>query len=102
MQERFEAHAHARPNAITEWPTIAGRLTGRRLAVFLDYDGTLTPIVARPELAVLDEAMRDTLRRLSARWPMHIVSGRAVDDVRRLVPAARSSIRVGGREYGAG
>lgn len=83
MQERFEARA--RPNAITDWPTIAGRLTGRRLAVFLDYDGTLTPIVARPELAVLDEAMRDTLRRLSARWPTHIVSGRAVDDVQRLV-----------------
>ena len=34
---------------------IASQFKGKRLAVFLDYDGTLTPIVARPELAVLAE-----------------------------------------------
>ncbi len=44
------AREHLRPNALREWPAIAKVLRGRRLAVFLDYDGTLTPTVARPAL----------------------------------------------------
>jgi trehalose 6-phosphate phosphatase len=74
-----------RPNALTGWRSIAQELRGRRLAVFLDYDGTLTPIVARPELATLDEGMRERLRALADAWPTHAISGRAVDDVRRLL-----------------
>lgn len=46
--------------------------------VCLDYDGTLTPIVERPELAALPAAMRATLRRLAAALPVAIVSGRDV------------------------
>ncbi len=46
--------------------------------VCLDYDGTLTPIVERPELATLPAAMRETLRRLAAALPVAIVSGRDV------------------------
>ncbi len=46
--------------------------------VCLDYDGTLTPIVERPELAVLPAAMRATLRRLAAALPVAIVSGRDI------------------------
>lgn len=56
--------------------------SGARLAVFLDYDGTLTPIVSRPEDAWLSESMRQTLRSLAARLPVAILSGRDVDDVR--------------------
>lgn len=81
----LEARQGARPNAIREWQAIAAALQGRRLTVFLDYDGTLTPIVARPELAVLAEEMRSTLRRLAGTWPTQIISGRGLEDVRRLV-----------------
>src|SRR5215471_18670898 len=56
--------------------------SGDRLAVFLDYDGTLTPIVSRPENAWLSESMRETLRSLAARVPVGILSGRDLDDVR--------------------
>ena len=55
------------------------------VAVFLDYDGTLTPIVARPEHAALSGAMRDTLRRLAARCPVTIVTGRDISVVRAFV-----------------
>ncbi len=58
---------------------------GRKPAVFLDYDGTLTPIVARPQDAILSESMRETLRRLAALCPVAIVSGRDLADVRALV-----------------
>jgi trehalose 6-phosphate phosphatase len=81
----LEARQSARPNALRAWQAIAAMLQGRRLAVFLDYDGTLTPIVARPELAVLAEGMRSTLRRLAGTWPTQIISGRDLEDVRRLV-----------------
>jgi len=56
--------------------------SGNRLAVFLDYDGTLTPIVSRPEDAWLSESMRQTLRTLAARLPVAILTGRDLDDVR--------------------
>jgi len=52
---------------------------------FLDYDGTLTPIVARPELAVLADEMRDVIRKLSEKYTVAIVSGRMREDVQRLV-----------------
>ena len=54
-------------------------------AVFLDYDGTLTPIVARPELAILSESVRVIIRQLSTSCPVTIVTGRDVDIIRKLV-----------------
>jgi alpha,alpha-trehalase len=67
-------------------PSWAGvHLGGRTPAVFLDYDGTLTPIVQRPEDAVLEERSRDALRSLADRWPVAIISGRDLGDVKSMV-----------------
>ncbi len=60
--------------------------------MFLDYDGTLTPIVATPDLAVLSDEMRGLLARLAARRKVAVVSGRATDDV-------RSKVRLEGLYY---
>ena len=49
---------------------------GKRPAVFLDYDGVLTPIVDRPEDAVMTDAMRTVVRELATRCPVCVVSGR--------------------------
>jgi len=57
----------------------------RNPAVFLDYDGTLTPIVPRPDDAILSDAMRATLRRLAKLCVIAIVSGRDLGDVRQRV-----------------
>ena len=46
--------------------------------LFLDYDGTLTPIVDRPEQAGLAESTRALLTELAARCPVTIVTGRDV------------------------
>jgi trehalose 6-phosphate phosphatase len=55
-------------------------------ALFLDFDGVLAPIVARPEDAYPPEETRDELRRLGERYALvAIVSGRAGDDVRARV-----------------
>lgn len=61
------------------------RIGGRELAVFLDYDGTLTPIVDDPDRAVLPEATRETVLRLSRRHPVAVLSGRDLPDVREKV-----------------
>ena len=55
------------------------------MVVFLDYDGTLTPIVERPELAILSEGMRRTLKALAGLYTVGIISGRDRSDVERLV-----------------
>ena len=82
---RPKPDAAALPNALAHAAEIRARLAGRRPAVFLDYDGTLTPIVARPDLAVLSDAMRAVVRALAERCTVAIVSGRDRADVARLV-----------------
>src|SRR5438445_8822584 len=56
-----------------------------RLVLFLDFDGTLTPIVARPNLARLSRPVRETLRKLVGLLPVVVISGRAPRDLRRRV-----------------
>ncbi|MFP3871208.1 MAG: trehalose-phosphatase [Syntrophobacteria bacterium] len=58
---------------------------GRRLAVFLDYDGTLTPIVESPQKAFLSQDMRRTVRNLANGCTVAVISGRDLDDVRERV-----------------
>ena len=57
----------------------------RGMLLLLDFDGTLAPIVPRPEDAQLPAATRDVLIALSERVPVAIVSGRGLDDVRAMV-----------------
>ncbi|WP_326548654.1 trehalose-phosphatase [Mycolicibacterium sp. ND9-15] len=63
-------------SAVGEEETVQRRLAGRKPAVFLDYDGVLTPIVDRPEDALMSEDMRRTVRELAARCPVCIITGR--------------------------
>jgi len=58
---------------------------GREPVFFLDYDGTLSPIVERPELAVISDEMKDAVKRLADKYKVAIVSGRSRKDVEKLV-----------------
>ncbi len=73
------------PSALDRNTAFFQRLKAQRPVVFLDYDGTLTPIVSRPDLATLSDGMRGTVAALAARCPVAIVSGRDRIDVRSLV-----------------
>jgi alpha,alpha-trehalase len=73
------------PSALDRIDEILASARGSRLAVFLDYDGTLTPIVNHPEEAVLSDSTRQTLQNLASHVPVAILSGRDLDDVRERV-----------------
>jgi alpha,alpha-trehalase len=74
------------PSALEHVQDIAGG--NRQLAIFLDYDGTLTPIVSHPEKAFLSNSMRKTLQALAMHASVAILSGRDLDDVRQRVDIA--------------
>jgi trehalose-phosphatase len=68
-------------------PDIEARLGGSPLVVMLDVDGTLAPIVARPEDAAVAPATRTILEKLVAMPNVYLVlvSGRAASDANALV-----------------
>lgn len=73
------------PGALENMEEIAVRLEGRCPMIALDYDGTLTPIVERPDLARLSREMRSVVGDLARFCTVAVISGRDLDDVRRLV-----------------
>ncbi len=86
------AIARARATVASPADAVSRRLAGwlaqrPTVALFLDYDGTLTPLAPRPEAAILSEPARQILQQ-AARTPnldTVIVSGRAVANVQELV-----------------
>ncbi len=65
--------------------SLINKLIQKDLAIFLDYDGTLTPIVEHPDLAYLSTKMRSCLRRLSQLYPLAVISGRGLKDLKSKV-----------------
>jgi trehalose-phosphatase len=69
------------PSALDDWPQLRRRLADRRPVVFLDFDGTLSPIVERPGDAAILPEVRAAVERLARRVPVIVVSGRDRRDV---------------------
>lgn len=71
------------------WEKISRKLRkASNLALFLDYDGTLTPIRHTPSAATLGSETEQLLWQL-ANLPdvyLTIVTGRSMEDIKRLVP----------------
>ncbi|MBI4482303.1 MAG: trehalose-phosphatase [Acidobacteria bacterium] len=69
---------------------LAGALKARRLFLFLDYDGTLMPFSGDPGRVVPDGELLGLLAALLQKpgWKVGIVSGRALEDLRRLFPVS--------------
>lgn len=67
------------------WSKVAMQLRdARRVLLLADYDGTLTPIVERPELANLSKDIRQLLQDLARQRhvPVGVISGRALADLK--------------------
>ena len=54
------------PHLLNVWPSVSEKIRrAKRILLLFDYDGTLTPIVERPELARLAEGTRERLASLA-------------------------------------
>ena len=63
------------------WADLHELISGNRIVLFLDFDGTLTVVHDRPDLAQLSRSMRSRLFRLASSVTVAIVSGRDRADV---------------------
>lgn len=74
-------------NILEHWEQIQQELEDKQILLFLDYDGTLAPIAARPQLAMLPVEIKEVLKKLIGErsYKVFIVSGRSLVDVKKLV-----------------
>lgn len=99
LQHYFEKRV---PLLLTENDKIAQIIKNRKPVLFLDYDGTLTPIVNRPEDAHISEVMKEALRSCADKFTVAAVSGRDMDDLKsrigldNLVYAGSHGFRISG------
>lgn len=73
------------PSALKKKDAILFELREKTAVIFLDYDGTLTPIVETPEKAILTKKHRKGLEHLAAHYTVAIISGRDLKDVQKMV-----------------
>ncbi|XP_057974919.1 probable trehalose-phosphate phosphatase J isoform X1 [Malania oleifera] len=69
------------PSALRTFDQITNASKGKQIVMFLDYDGTLSPIVEDPDQAFMSLEMRAAVRNLAKYFPTAIVSGRGRDKV---------------------
>jgi len=73
---------------LTAWPKVSEQIEkAESILLLMDFDGTLAPIVERPELADLPLKTRLILQELAClgRYTIGIISGRALEDLERKV-----------------
>lgn len=58
-----------------------------KLAVFLDYDGTLAPLASHPSLTIMEPESENAMKSLAEMQNVYlaIISGRSADDAREKV-----------------
>ncbi|GKV25354.1 hypothetical protein SLEP1_g34805 [Rubroshorea leprosula] len=76
------------PSALQMFEQIIDASKGKQIVMFLDYDGTLSPIVDDPDRAFMSDKMRVTVGNLAECFPTAIVSGRCRDKVYKFVRLA--------------
>ncbi|KAM7531149.1 hypothetical protein LguiB_034559 [Lonicera macranthoides] len=73
------------PSALNSFESIIKCATNKKVVIFLDYDGTLSPIVDDPDRAFMSDNMRSAVRSTAKYFPTAIISGRNRDKVYELV-----------------
>ncbi len=73
------------PSAMDHIQDIVHQAGDRTPALFLDYDGTLTPIVNDPDKAFLDDITREILKKVAEKWVVAVISGRDLKTIQQFV-----------------
>ncbi|GMI99661.1 trehalose-6-phosphate phosphatase D [Hibiscus trionum] len=73
------------PSALDMFDSITKEAKSKNVVVFLDYDGTLSPIVEDPDKAFMSAEMRMAVREVAKYFPTSIISGRSREKVKEFV-----------------
>ncbi|XWS37951.1 hypothetical protein CRYUN_Cryun19dG0089300 [Craigia yunnanensis] len=73
------------PSALNSFDSVMKKAKGKKVVVFLDYDGTLSPIVEDPDKAFMSAEMRAAVREVAKYFPTSIITGRSLDKVKEFV-----------------
>lgn len=65
------------PSALSSFDKVIKHAVKKQIVVFLDYDGTLSPIVEDPERAFMSAEMRSTVKDVASCFPTAVISGRS-------------------------
>ncbi len=67
-----------------KWDQIKAKFQNKQVFIFLDYDGTLTPIVETPQKAVISAVTKAVIEKISKKpnCKIAIISGRSLRDVK--------------------
>ncbi|KAE9610294.1 putative trehalose-phosphatase [Lupinus albus] len=87
-EEQYTSWILHHPSALDMFEQIVDASKGKQIVMFLDYDGTLSPIVDDPDRAFMSDLMRQTVRKLARCFPSAIVTGRCIDKVYNFVRLA--------------
>lgn len=80
-EESYKLWLMEHPSALSSFDRMMNAAKGKRIVVFLDYDGTLAPIVDDPDRAFMSDTMRSAVREVARYFPTAIISGRSRDKV---------------------
>ncbi len=73
------------PDAIDQFQDLKKEWQNKEVFLFLDYDGTLSPIVEEYDKAFLSEEMREVIKNVTQVCKTAVVSGRGREDVKSRV-----------------
>ncbi|WOL12480.1 hypothetical protein Cni_G21247 [Canna indica] len=85
IDEDYESWMKLHPSALSSFEELMAASKGKQIVMFLDYDGTLSPIVDDPDRAFMSDEMREAVREVASHFPTAIVSGRCTEKVSSFV-----------------
>ncbi|KAF1334355.1 Trehalose-phosphatase, partial [Globisporangium splendens] len=86
LGERRQRLSVSHANALENFSFLQqAHFKNHRIVVFLDYDGTLTPIVSDPASALLPSQTRATLEKVRGKFTTGVISGRSLDKIQKFV-----------------
>jgi trehalose 6-phosphate phosphatase len=88
QEAAYRAWTGKHPSALTMFEKMMDASKGKQIVVFLDYDGTLSPIVNDPDRAYMSKKMRQTVREVARYFPTAIITGRCTAKVYEFVKLA--------------
>ncbi|CAJ1974369.1 unnamed protein product [Sphenostylis stenocarpa] len=81
----YDSWVVTHPSALNLFERLMKAAIGKRIIVFLDYDGTLSPIVNDPDCAFMSDEMRAVVNEVATYFPTAIISGRSRNKVKDFV-----------------